>query len=777
MRSQSVFIGLILCVSGCLPGLAQEATPDSGEIRAGSNPQALDQVRVQLKWLHQFQFAGYYAAVERGYYREAGLEVELIEGKPDVDPAQVVLQGDAEFGVGTPEILIDRAEGEPLVVLGVIFQHSPYGFLSLQDSGVSTVSDLAGRRIMIEPQAAELYAYLKREGVPLDSLEILPHAFSEQDLIAGHVDAISAYITTEPYSLRREGLAYSFFSPRASGIDFYGDCFFTTEEQVQNHPQRVRDFYEATLRGWRYAMEHPDEIIDLILREYAPGADPGALEYEVSWMRQLMHPELIPIGYMYEGRWQHILNTYQELGMIDGPVNLNVFLYDPNPVRDMTWLYWVTGITLAACALAFAILLPVWRLNLRLRAELAQRIQAQNELERAIDRAETANREKARFLAMVSHEIRTPMNGIIGFTSLLHRTPLSQEQTEQLQLISNSAQSLLSLVNDLLDFSKIESGRVELEEIDFSPGDLAQETAAFFRPQAERKSIQLHFEKADDLPGLVRGDPSRLRQILFNLLGNAIKFTEEGSVTFRVQRNGEGNGLRFEVEDTGPGIPSDRLERIFEPFAQADSSVYRTHGGTGLGLPICRLLTTRMGGDLRFHSPPGQGLKVDLSLPMLAAESPGDVDAAGPSKEIETPDSGQWAADLKDRRILIAEDDPVGARLILALLQSRGLAAEWVEDGAQAAQTWERERQEILFVDLHLPELDGVEVIRRVRNAESDGSSRTLIVVVTASAASADRASGLEAGADEVLTKPISLTALEAVLKSAASSKIPPSQA
>lgn len=593
---------LLFCTVGALSGLTPCAAGD------------LDHVRVQLKWLHQFQFAGYYAAIEQGFYRDAGLEVELIEGSPEVDPARIVLEGGAEFGVGTPEILLSLAEGKPLVVLGVIFQHSPYGILSLQESGISSVKDLFGKRIMIEPQAAELYAYLRREGVPSEKLEILPHTFSETDLVEGIVDAMSAYITTEPFPLRQAGIAYSFFSPRASGIDFYGDVFFTTREQVKRHPQRVRGFYEATVRGWKYAMENEDEIVDLILAKYPTVMSRGGLLFEAEKMRGLMHPEIVPIGYMYEGRWRHIMETYRELGMLDEDVDLKSFLYDPDPRRSMAWLYWVSGVAFGLAVLAFAILLPLWRFNLRLRA--------------AKECAEAADQARRDFVATVSHDLRTPVTGIVGFTDLLKSTPLTQEQKEWVNIVESSSNNMIRLIDELLDFSQIEAGQVEIENKEFEIGPLVSEVIRLLEPAAMEKNLSLDLRMDSGVPGVLWGDAARIRQILLNLLGNAVKFTESGGVRLELRRvapNGAPDGMvEFAVIDTGPGISPEALERLFAPFSQADSSIKHRHGGSGLGLSICKRLANLMGGDVRAESRVGEGSTFRCTLPLLArTESPG----------------------------------------------------------------------------------------------------------------------------------------------------------
>ena len=243
--------------------------------------QALESVTLQLKWRHQFQFAGYYAAVEKGYYRDAGLDVTLVEATPATNVIQEVIAGRAQFGVGTSDLLLARNQA-PVVALAVIFQHSPLILLARTDRA-GNLHELAGKTLMIEAHSEELVAYLRNEGIPPERLSILPHSQNISDLIEGKVTAMSAYSTTEPYLLRRAGGGTIEFSPRAVGIDFYGDNLFTSKQELKQHPERVRAFRAASLRGWEYAMQHPDEIIALILSRYnTQGLDRDFLTFEAS---------------------------------------------------------------------------------------------------------------------------------------------------------------------------------------------------------------------------------------------------------------------------------------------------------------------------------------------------------------------------------------------------------------------------------------------------------------------------------------------------------------
>jgi diguanylate cyclase (GGDEF)-like protein/PAS domain S-box-containing protein len=324
----------------------------------------LDSVTVQLKWKHQFQFAGYYAAQEKGFYREAGLDVKIIEAAPGVDSTQEVVAGRAHFGVGTSELILNRYHGDPVIVLGVIFQHSPLSLVTLNDSGMNHIHKLVGHQVMIEPSSAELIAYLYQEGFTKKAFVIQHHSFDLTDLLNGKTDAMSVYSTDELYELQQLGKTYNQFSPRMSGIDFYGDNFFTIESELEQHPQRVKAFREATLRGWRYAMQNSDEIVQLIYQKYSQRHSIAHLQFEAQAMRDLMQPELIDPGYMNVGRWQHIAQTYHYLGILPEHFDVTKLLYLPNLDLDLQKLklrLYYTAVFLLVLTLIILVLFYFYR--------------------------------------------------------------------------------------------------------------------------------------------------------------------------------------------------------------------------------------------------------------------------------------------------------------------------------------------------------------------------------------------------------------------------------
>lgn len=550
----------------------------------------LDRVTLQLKWKHQFQFAGYYAAIAQGYYRDAGLEVVLQEAQPGLDPVDSVVEGAADFGVGTSELLLLRGQGKPVVVLAAIYQHSPLVLLARRSSEVNDLQALHNQPIMIEPQSAELFAYFRDEGIDPASLNIIHHTFEVRDLIDRKVTAMSAYESDEPYLLRQAGVDYLIFTPRAGGIDFYGDNLFTTEKQIREHPERVRRFREASLRGWEYALAHPQEIIALILERYSQRKTREHLEFEAAQTAQLMHPGLIEVGHMNPGRWRHMADTYAEFGMLPRGFNLTGFLYDPHPRPDFAWVYWALGGAAVLLIAALGWVLPLVRLNRRLRA---------------------ADESKTRFLAFLTHEIRTPLNGLAGIVDLLKSESLSPQQRELIELQERSAKNLLRLVDSVLDYSRLGAGKMTVERAPLEVRTFATDVCELFRTVAQARRVDLRCTVADNVPSVVLTDGVKLRQILANLLSNAVKFTLVGQVSLRVdvvaQENVGPLRLRFRVSDTGPGIPPEAQARLFQAFEQADESVVRRHGGSGLGLNISRGLAQLLGGDITVESQVGAG--------------------------------------------------------------------------------------------------------------------------------------------------------------------------
>ena len=359
--------------------------------------QPLEKVRLQLKWLHQFQFAGFYAALQQGYYREVGLEVEILEARPHESAVDVVIRGDAEFGVHGSDLVVERAKGRPVAVN---FQHSPMILLARQDKGIDSLHDLAQRRLLLGPDAAELVAYLKSERVPYE-VPRTHQSFDLKALMDGEVDAMPAYSTDEVFLLEQARIPFSQFSPRAAGIDFYGDVLFTSDKELARHPDRVRRFLDASLRGWYYALAHRDELVRLIYTQYSHRHSIEHLLFEAEQTRRLMTPELVEIGHMSQGRWRHIADTYAELGMMPANFPLEDFLYQrQSSPQDYTRYTLIVGASLLAVVLAVWVSLYFSRLNHALRREVSERRHLQEELERLANTDSLTGLPSRRFFMM-----------------------------------------------------------------------------------------------------------------------------------------------------------------------------------------------------------------------------------------------------------------------------------------------------------------------------------------------------------------------------------------
>ncbi len=331
-----------------------------------------ERVTLQLKWTHGFQFAGYYAAVENGYYREAGLDVAIKEAGPGVNPVDEVCSRRAEYGVGTSSVLLSRADGSPVVVLAVIYQHSALALAMRLADPNKSIHDIVGKRVMLEPQSEELYAYLKAHGIDPGDITTLEHSMGLEEFLAGTIDAFSIYTTTEPYWLDRAGAKYIIGLPRAAGIDFYGDNLFTSEAELKAHPGRAAAFREASLRGWRWALDNVDEAMAMVLRSWSPGADRDHVRYTAERLAELVHADLMEPGHMNPARWRHIAGVYADLGMLPADYDLSGLLYRTPEPYDPRRLHLALALAVAATGLVSLVLAVVAHINRRLKAMMVQ---------------------------------------------------------------------------------------------------------------------------------------------------------------------------------------------------------------------------------------------------------------------------------------------------------------------------------------------------------------------------------------------------------------------
>lgn len=574
-------------------------------------------VTVQLSWKYQFEYAQVIAAYEKGFYKEAGLDVKILEGGPGIDPVEQVVNGKADFGIFSSALVVSYAEGKPVVALAALMQHSAVCLITRHDEQLRNIFDIEGKTIALSKDTEdEVLAYLKGMGLDMSGINLIDRTgIGLTDL--DRADATSSYISNEGYEVLGKDELYHVFYPRTSGVDLFGNILFTTRELVKRDMAQVNAFVKATLRGLEYSFAHTGEIIDIILEHYnTQGKSRDHLIYEARKIHELTRPDIVEPGYMSLGRWKHVVEIYVNQGKIEADIDLAPFVFDPNPEINMIPYYWMLY-GLAVLLIVVSIFLwQAHRYNGMLRTEIKVREKTEEELRLAKKQADSASDAKSRFLSSMSHELRTPLNAILGFSQVIELDDNSEDTKRYARNIVDAGNLLLAIINELLDLAKIESGKIEIVCEKYSLNDLVDECLLIIRPLARNRVIKIDNNLDQSNIYYVNIDVTRFKQILLNILSNAVKYNSDNGIITIYGEVVDNNRYCLSINDTGKGLTEEQQIDLFKPFDRVGAENSNIEG-TGLGLSIAKQLIELMGGEIGVESTIGQGCRFWVLVPLL----------------------------------------------------------------------------------------------------------------------------------------------------------------
>lgn len=553
-----------------------------------------DSIFIQLKWKHQFQFAGYYAAVNKGYFKELGLDVRLIEGGPKVKVVDEVENGHVQYAVSSSEIISDYIAGKPLSVVTVFFQHSPYVLLASAQSNIKRPSDLIDKRVMVANDQGwtQIKAIFLKEGIDPALLKVQQHQWGFKHLDNGEADAMSAYSSFEPFMLEKMGIKYNMIKPVDYGVDFYGDLLFSTQDYVKNNPEEVEKVRDALIKGWAYAFEYREEMADYILT--LPGAkergiDKTILLKEAEELYNLAQPDLIALGHMNKGRWQAILNTYKELGMAPADITLGDFIFTTTPDE---YRHKFKNAFYISLALLVSVLF-VLAYNYQLKKEVKKQTQ---KIQTTTDELMLSNAELEKFAYVASHNLRAPVVNIISLLSLYNReNPSAADNSYIIDKLESTTKNLHNTLKDLIQVVSSKSVGMDTQELNIERVyEEVKESISELIISTET-TIYTHFEVKE-----IYYSHKVLTSVLINLLTNSIKYRRpEVPAIIEVSTRVKNNKIELRVTDNGLGINLKKHgEKLFGLFQRFNTNIE----GSGIGLHIVKKQVETLGGEIKVES-------------------------------------------------------------------------------------------------------------------------------------------------------------------------------
>ncbi|HCY00534.1 MAG TPA: hypothetical protein DG754_10380, partial [Bacteroidales bacterium] len=536
---------------------------------------AIQKVELVLRWKHQFQFAGYYAALEKGYYSELGIDVEIIEGNPDASVLEMVSSGEAGFGVGNVEVLVNYLKGEPLVLLASIMQHSPSVFIVKENSSIYNPHDLVDKNVMLhtDERGYELLSMLYNEGVKPWQLNIVTHTHSINEFLANEVDALSAYITSEPYFLESYGIPYRLIKPSSYGIDFYSDCLFTNKELVEQNHDLVDDFVTASLKGWEYALHNKEEIAALIVKKYSTAKTYNQLLYEANEIHKLINPELVAIGHTNRGRWLSMANFLYQQGLIEIPESIDTFFYHKERHLNVRWdwiLIFISSFLLIVVVGVLFYLRVVKGVTRKTKemSILLTKLEEQNkriaqintQLLSAREVAEESLRDKSTFFAGLTSELKNPVKGMVLAANALAKPDIGgTEKKELISEIKILGDTLNHFSKDITSIFILDPSAERISYHDTEPNDLLKTFAAKCTKQHGLDKEQIRLSLLSPLVSQkVLIDKEKVLRSLDILLSNAIKHSPGVKIQIGWS-NDQPEMLTFWLSDNGAGLTLEQL--------------------------------------------------------------------------------------------------------------------------------------------------------------------------------------------------------------------------
>ncbi len=580
------------------------------------SPQLLQSqdINVQLKWWHQFQFAGFYAAELKGFYKKEGLNVRLIPGNAMSSPVTEILNGHADYAVGGSDILLDYMEGKPIQAIGVIFQHSPYVLISLKKNNINSPADLIGKRIMLSDKQGwvQLKAVLNKEGIDSTQIKTVPHTWNNNDLIDGYVDAMTGYSSVEVVQLEKNGIEVNTIKPASHGIDFYGDVIFALQKTVKKKEDITNRFTSATFKGWEYAMKNPHEIAKYILTLSGVkerGVTLKDLLAEAAKMEDLVVPNLVEVGHMNEGRWQHMLNVYKSLHLVSSNKALSNFIY--NKEKSETSFYLRAGLYALIVGLCILLFLFAYSYNMKkavskrtkeLESEVKRRKEHEEVLKLISGELQDSNNELKQYAYITSHNLRAPITNLISLTNLFNENELSEKNKLYFDKIKTCTVNVNNLLIDLNEVLSVRKDRHnDKKTLNFEKELKKVQETISEQLIASAAVITYNFTDAPNIYFEIKA----LQSIFQNLLTNAIKYSKPGLPPhIFISTKKENDTIKFTFSDNGIGINMEKHST--DVFGIHQRFNFNTEG-SGLGLYIVKSQVEKYGGKIKVESKENEG--------------------------------------------------------------------------------------------------------------------------------------------------------------------------